>query len=546
MNGSCIEARHAVSKIMDRGFLGPQCSDMNKMELLSIHILEAKRGTLGKSTHPWPLFRLCTNSPAASTSSCIGEVPMLPGPGRPFAPRQHNMPEKKRKRHEERHEERPDGRPSKKIATKSPSRNIEVSVIEDGDEWVPVLASTPGLSLPSDLSMKPYTKARQDASRPSLAVPEFMLHSSAHPKLDYVAREEPSNRSESHLKHYIGVYDPETGKLRLVQARKLVIRSSLRSSGNDEKGSDNEKDARPNLSARSNLGLAFGTKKSQKVIRALTANAITASPTKSKSQTSATGRALDPLASAVVSSMTQFTSSMPTREQMQADIDESKPIPKPNLAAETPAEVYPVEQLVGGQNVLRNMNVQELMDKVKAGEDVQTKSLFVSRRLVAVVQGDDVKRVRTLKYLLLLLEWYKCLKGGHKGGKKVPRDEEMGPLMEQHGSEVVRGLGRRFADQGELNKWHLDNFITHICALALTLDNFFTDTHDIREDLKLERTQVQKYFQELGCIVALPTENEREKLKITKAERANHRHARLRLPLVFPKVRVPMARKKRR
>lgn len=45
------------------------------------------------------------------------------------------MPEKKRKRHEE----RPDGRPSKKIATESPSRNIEVSVIEDGDEWVPVL-----------------------------------------------------------------------------------------------------------------------------------------------------------------------------------------------------------------------------------------------------------------------------------------------------------------------------------------------------------------------------------------------------------------------
>lgn len=296
--------------------------------------------------------------------------------------------------------------------------------------------------------MKPYTQTRQEGSRSSLAIPELLLHSSAHPKLDYIAREESFNRSESHLKHYIGVYDPETGKLQLVQARKLIIRSTLRASDDEERSNDSEREAPNNLSARSNLGLAFGTKKSQKAIRALTANAIKASASKSKSQTSGTGRALDPLASAVVSSMAPSTSSMPTREQMQVDIDENKPIPKPNLAAETPAEVYPVEQLVGGTIVLRNIKVQELMEKVNAGEDVQTKSLFVSRRLRGVVQSDDVKRVRTLKYLLLLLEWHKGLKMGLKGAKKVPKDEDMGPLMEQYGSEVVRGVGRRFADRG--------------------------------------------------------------------------------------------------
>ena len=296
--------------------------------------------------------------------------------------------------------------------------------------------------------MKPYMKSRPDASRSSLAIPELLLHSSAHLKLDFTAREESSNGSESHLKHYIGVYDPETGQLQLVQARKLVIRSTLRSSDHDEKGNDSEKDVPNNLSARSNLGLAFGTKKSQKAIRAVTANAIKASPTKTKSQTPGTGRALDPVASAVVSSMAQFTSSMPTREQLQADIDENKPVPKPNLAAETPKDVYPVEQLVGGTNVLRNMNVRELMDQVKAGKDVKTKSLFVSSRLKGVVLSDDVKRVRTLRYLLLLLEWYKGLKVGSKGAKKVPKDEEIGSLIEQYGSDVVRGVGRRFAVWG--------------------------------------------------------------------------------------------------
>ncbi len=59
--------------------------------------------------------------------------------------------------------------------------------------------------------------------------PELLLHSSAHPKLDWTAREETSNGIESHLKHYVGIYDPGKGKLQLIEARKLVVRSTLRS-----------------------------------------------------------------------------------------------------------------------------------------------------------------------------------------------------------------------------------------------------------------------------------------------------------------------------
>ena len=308
----------------------------------------------------------------------------------------------------------------------------------------------PGLNVPPNLLMNPYTKIRQDASRRSLIISELLLHSPAHPKLDYIAREEASDGSEGHLKHYIGVYNSETRELQLVQARRLIIRSTLRSFGHSDNDSDSDKDTPNNLSARSKLGLAFGTKKSQKAIRSLTTNAIKASPTKSSSQTSGNRPALDPLTSVVMSSITHHTSSMPTREEMQADIDQNKPIPRPNMAAELPEEVYPIEQLVGGTNVLKNMNVQELINKVKAGEDVQTKSLFVSNRLRAVVQSDNVKRVKTLRYLLLLLEWYKGLKVGPKANKKVPKDEAMGYLMKQYGSEVVRGVGRRFAEGGSV------------------------------------------------------------------------------------------------
>ena len=72
------------------------------------------------------------------------------------------------------------------------------------------------------------------------------------------------------------------------------------------------------------------------------------------------------------------------------------------------------------------------------------------------------------------------------------------------------------------------------------------DTHDIREDLKLEGTGVQKYFKELGCTVDVLNDTERGKLKITKAEATSHRRARLKLPLVFPKMKVQKTGKRKR
>ena len=82
--------------------------------------------------------------------------------------------------------------------------------------------------------MKAYKKPKENLREPSegigrsgLATSELLLHSSTHPKLDYVAREESSG-TDNQLKHYVGVYDPKTGECQLVEARKLVLRSSLR------------------------------------------------------------------------------------------------------------------------------------------------------------------------------------------------------------------------------------------------------------------------------------------------------------------------------
>ncbi|KAL8734811.1 MAG: hypothetical protein Q9166_001162 [cf. Caloplaca sp. 2 TL-2023] len=453
--------------------------------------------------------------------------------------------DKKRKRHGDEASERP----RKKVATEQPPAEVvKVSLIPDEDEWVPVVASTPGLSFPSDITLKPYKKSRKNnifsTGKSPVPASEHLLHTSAHPKIDYIGREEEESGTDGLLNHYLGVYDPQSGQLQLLRARKLVLRGSLRPT---PKKAGEEAELANGLSARNALGLTFGTKKSQRAIQNLTKNAI--SP--SKRNRSAPGEpqpALDPLASAVVSSMAAAAPTTSTREDLQAAIDESKPRPKPNLAAETPADVYPIDQLVG-KNILPQMTVKEWQDAVEEKREIVTKSRFVSHRIQRIVSEGDVRKIKVVRYLLLLIEWYNALLVSPQGRiRKVPDRTQLREKLGIWGSDLVDGVNQRFAEGARtLTKWQLDNLITHICALCITVDpeNFMTDTHDIKEDLRIENKQVRTYFREIGCRVVTPTEGERLRWGLAKAELPTHQAAKLRLPLEFPKMRVIRVKKGR-
>jgi DNA-directed RNA polymerase I subunit RPA49 len=56
--------------------------------------------------------------------------------------------------------------------------------------------------------------------------------------------------------------------------------------------------------------------------------------------------------------------------------------------------------------------------------------------------------------------------------------------------------------------------------------------------------RIKQYFAELGCKLTAPTQTDLTRMKLTKAESANHFIAKLKLPLSFP--RVGGARAKRR
>lgn len=176
---------------------------------------------------------------------------------------------------------------------------------------------------------------------------------------------------------------------------------------------------------------------------------------------------LDPFAAAVVESMASTTSTMPTREELQSAVDDAKPRPKPNLQATTPAEVYPISVLVGGEDTLRALAVKDWEDAVATNTPVQTKSRFVSNRIVKVAQSGEVKKLKTLRYLLLLLDFYGCLKSGARGVKKVPQKDDLRKAMDNAPDGMTEGIRRRFADAKFVS---YIRFQTHAIPQQLTMN----------------------------------------------------------------------------
>ncbi|TIA58617.1 RNA polymerase I associated factor, A49-like protein [Aureobasidium pullulans] len=410
---------------------------------------------------------------------------------------------------------------------KASSAAINVRFPAPRDELYPVVAAAPGLNVPS-APFKPFVKAnstKKDSDSPAPSTHSLLLHSSSHARLDFTAQQQ----STSDLTHYVAVYDPQSSSLQVLPAHSVTLRTNLRAEA-QEVAAQNA--VRTFAQQREDLGQAFGTKKAKKALASKVENAITSNADRNR-----VGGKLDNVESAVMDSVKEASDAMPAKQAQQEEILASKPIPKPNLNATEAENVYPIGTLVPVAD-MKALTVKEWQDTVAAGEDVKLTSRFVAHRIAAIATRDDVQRLKALKYLMLLIEFNLALKQG-RGGKKVPPRDQLRQKLAEWPETLIESVRRKFSDNNELNKWHMDNLITHMAAISLFIDGYKTDTHDLREDLRLENKQMSQYFMELGCKVNNPTEKEQADFKIpNKAVAAQRRVAKLKIPLDFPKVRM--------
>ena len=284
------------------------------------------------------------------------------------------------------------------------------------------------------------------------------------------------------------------------------------------------------MDRRADLGQTFGTKKAKKALRENALNAIAPQKKDGESPTK-----LDSAAKAMVDSVGQITTNMATREELQAAVDEAKPVPKANMEAEDVQEVYEPEAIIGG-DILNLVPIREWQEKVRHNEGIEIASRFVAARVNSIAANDDeIMRLRVLRYFgFLLLFYLKSKPGRQRGTRQVLPREQLREALSPAPEAVVENIRRKFSDKGVIRKFHIDLIFTHLCAFALIVDNFETDTQNLRDDMRVDQHTINQYFHEIGVKVK-PYSN--------KAEGRVVHVARMQLPLEFPKQRQ-MARRR--
>ncbi|PNY29341.1 DNA-directed RNA polymerase I subunit rpa49 [Tolypocladium capitatum] len=428
------------------------------------------------------------------------------------------------------------GKPKRKVVIDTPSATATVTSVVRPQYCPPVIATAPGIEFPNNLSFHSYQPRDESRSKtkPSKQAghKELLLHATAHRSLDYTAREEEPRGSKPLMNHFVGIYDVKTGKLEVIEAKKMVVRGRVRAK-QAPGSSRHEGSARQSMMERkTDLGQTFGTKKAKKAIRDNALNAIT--PLKNAGDNSPTK--MDNASRAMLDSVGAITSKMATREELQAAVDDAKPVPKANLEAEDIQDVYDPEAIIGA-DILNLVPIREWQEKVRHKEGIQIASRFVAARVNAIAANDDtVTRLRVLRYFSFVLLFYLGTKPGRqRGTRQLPTREKLRELLAPAPEAVIENIRRKFSDAGTMRKFHIDLLMTHCCAFACIVDNFELDTQNLRDDLRLDQKVLNQYFHEIGG---------RVKLVSNKAEGRTTNVARLALPLDFPKQRQIAPRRK--
>ncbi|KAK4241717.1 RNA polymerase I associated factor, A49-like protein [Achaetomium macrosporum] len=392
----------------------------------------------------------------------------------------------------------------------------------------PIVALTPGISLPDSFPFNVYEKDEQPTAkrRKSGGVPppsEMTLHSSSHRTIDYTAREERSKSVDTLLNHYLAIIDPRSGEVEVIQAKRMVVRGTVRSKQAPKEAMEVAA-GRPTFSEmKMELGETFGTKKAKKAIQAVAENAMLAA--KSRGKLGDGDRAL-------VDTIKDSSQHMATREELQAALDSARPVPRGNFDAKEIQDVYVPAEIIGAE-VLNAIPVMDWQEKVKQLEEVQVPSRFVANRIVRVAGNDDVQRLKLLRYLLwVIVFWATTTQGRERGTKRISSRDKLRKDLAPAPEVVIENIRRKFSDGGVMRKAHIDLLMTHCCVFASIIDNFEVNTVELREDLRLEQKQLNQYFMEIGA-----------RVKQSKAgDKVNH-IAKLALPLQFPKMRQPPKRR---
>ncbi|KAI9306500.1 RNA polymerase I associated factor, A49-like protein [Cunninghamella echinulata] len=400
---------------------------------------------------------------------------------------------------------------------KPDSKTVKIKIANiSEDTESPVLATFPGTIPSSETVFTPYKRNYETGSakaneRVIVGETEKVLFTG-------------SNFGENgprgvYCDYYVGVYSKKDRQVTITPARVVSMRRNVKVLMNDTVMSNNKE---AHKEQRAKLGMAFGTAKAIKQLRDEERNAVQADDI------------LDELSQAQ-HEIGLATSNLPTQSELKQQLKTGLPIPKYNIDATSPEDVYDLDSIVT-QEELNSIPIKELLNE-ESMEGVQnwlpySRSNFVNNKVLQIITTPgkkDRKRARLLVYLSFLMAYYCKIKD-----RDLKSREKLVVALKDPSAAILQGLSNRYTDGNVRTPLMSDKLLCYILTLYLILSDYQLFPDAIAKELSLKSSKVQTILRNLGCKI---DKSSAEEANIHGLDpKSNAKKATLVVPLTFPEL----------
>ncbi|KAF8515700.1 RNA polymerase I associated factor, A49-like protein [Hysterangium stoloniferum] len=282
--------------------------------------------------------------------------------------------------------------------------------------------------------------------------------------------------------------------------------------------------------ARNELGEAFGSKKAKLAIKAMERNRVDVS-------------AMEGVAGHLQDSIDAGTGSLPSLEAAKAAADESRPIPRYNVQAKSPDQIYALHDIVS-EAELNSISVSRLIHASDENGRLAClpfqRSSWINQHIKFEFESSAKPSKNNLKILFYISSMFLFRMSSSSVRDKTKLQQRMSMVP----NEIIDGLLSRFTERSresttaQTTKGAETLLLTHMFALCLRVDRYATDPALLASDLSMTVANVTKHFKQLGCKVEVLSSAQRTELGLGPTADKDAKLCILRVPFDFPKQRI--------
>ncbi|CAH6718535.1 DNA-directed RNA polymerase I subunit Rpa49p [[Candida] jaroonii] len=339
--------------------------------------------------------------------------------------------------------------------------------------------------------------------------------------VEYIAR---TNNDESDHAYAFAVYDPESKSVELVSSP-MVHGQVIAQNKKAYSGPKIRQLGIRNHEQRNNLGETFGTKKAKSAITNLARNRIDSEKL--------TDVELD-----IVDSVKSSTSDLPTRQQMDKQTTDLRPIPHINMGATRSEDIYALHALLPKAEWL-NIRVTSIFTEESSEEKLKMLPFDKSPFLANHIDTKDEDKLKVIYFCSILLGLYHNRRIRDKFqlvskfNHTLP-DSIINYLLETFTISKATKFGKAKDKSFLIDPQNEDKLVIYIIATMFHINNFLINLQPLGFELNLKTTKLVNLIRIMGGIVKTPGQGEAEALDIPKSLINNSKVATLKAPVKLP------------